>query len=114
MDMQIVDRTWEELQCEVRPLNRMVMVRTLPLEQKVGSLWLPPKLTTFHGELPHQKQVKAVVLSAGPNTTVTSGEVIAFTRLYFAWWKKLEDGCMVGWIDEQQITGYIDRDARLN
>jgi hypothetical protein len=89
----------------------MVFARTLPLEQKIGSIYLPPKLTSFHGELPHQRTIRAIVLSAGSKSKLLPGDKIAFTRLYFAWWKKLEDGCMVGWIDESQILGYVDSDA---
>jgi hypothetical protein len=86
----------------------MVFVRTLPLEEKVGSLYLPTKMTKFHGELPHMKTIRAVVLSVGPKGTVKPGEQVCFTRMQFAWWKKLEDGCMIGWIDEAQLSGYFE------
>lgn len=105
--MDVVERTWAEVGCRVRPLRNMVFLRTLPLEQKVGSLFLPPKMTQFHGELPHMKTVKAVVVAAGPKAKVQTGEQVCFTRLQFAWWKKLDDGCMLGWINENEITGYV-------
>lgn len=106
--MDVVEKTWEEVGTRVRPLRRMVFVRTLPLEEKIGSIWLPAKLTKFHGELPHMKTINAIVLSAGPKCTVKTGETVCFTRSFFAWWKKLEDGCMIGWIDESQLSGYYD------
>lgn len=106
--LEIVDRTWAEVGCRVRPLKRMVFVRTLPMATKVGLIYLPPKMTSFHGELPHQITIRSMVLSSGPKCTVKPGDMVCFTRLHFAWWKKLEDGCMVGWIDESQLTGYFD------
>jgi hypothetical protein len=108
MDTGIVEQTWAEVGCKVRPLRRMVFVRTLPLAEKIGSIYLPMKMTKFHGELPHQKTIRAVVLSTGSKCAVKPGEHVCFTRLHFAWWKKLEDGCMVGWIDENQLTGYFE------
>ena len=104
----LVEATWDEIGCRIRPLRKMVFVRTLPLEEKVGSLYLPVKMTKFHGELPHMKTIRGVVLAVGPKATVKSGEQVCFTRLQFAWWKKLNNGCMVGWIDENQLTGYTD------
>lgn len=109
-NLDVVGQTWTEVGYKVRPLRNTVFVRTLPLEEKVGSLYLPAKLTKFYGELPHQKTIRAVVLAVGPKAKVKPGEKVCFTRLYFAWWKKLEDGCMVGWIDENQLTGYIEED----
>lgn len=106
--MDVVEKTWAEVGCRVRPLRRMVFLRTLPLEEKIGMIHLPTKLTKFHGELPHMKTIRAIVVAAGPKTIVKPGEQVCFTRLQFAWWKKLEDGCMFGWIDENDITGYCE------
>jgi len=107
----VVERTWAEVGCRVRPLRRMVFLRTLPLEQKIGSILLPPKLTSFHGELPHMKTIQAIVVAVGPKATVKPGDHVCFTRLQFAWWKKLEDKCMFGWIDENDITGHVLSDT---
>lgn len=103
-----VEKTWTEVGWKIRPLSRKVFLKTLPLETKIGSILLPPKLTSFHGELPHMKTIFAVVMAAGPEATVKPGEQVCFTRLKFAWLRKLEDGCMFGWIDENDITGYVD------
>lgn len=103
----LVEQTWAEVGCRVRPLKRWVFVRTLPVATHIGSIALPPKLASFHGELPHMKTIHALVLSVGPKATVKKGDVVCFTRLQFAWWKKLDDRCMVGWIDENDLTGYF-------
>lgn len=107
-NMDVVAKTWTEVGFKIRPLSRMVFVKTLPLDTKIGSILLPPKLTSFHGELPHMKMIYAIVMAAGRDATVKSGEQICFLRLKFAWLIKLEDGCMFGWIDENDITGYVD------
>lgn len=107
-NMDVVEKTWAEVGCKIRPLRNTVFLRTLPLETKIGSILLPPKLTQFHGELPHQKTIRAIVVAVGPKTQVKTGDQVCFTRMQFAWWKKLDDGCMLGWIDENQITGYFE------
>lgn len=112
--MDVVERTWTEVGYRVRPLHRNVFVRTDPPEQKVGSLWLPPKLQSFHGDLPHMRIISATVLIAGPKTEVKPGERICFQRLHFAWLKKLEDGGMFGWIDQVQVLGYPAEDAHIS
>lgn len=106
--LDVVEKTWAEVGFKVKPLSRKVFLKTLPLEKQIGSILLPPKLTTFHGELPHLKTIYAIVMSAGPDASVKPGEQVCFTRLKFAWLRKLEDGCMFGWIDENDITGYVD------
>lgn len=108
--LDVVEATWAEVECRIRPLRRMVFLRTLPLETMIGSIHLPAKMVSFHGELPHMKTIYAIVCSAGPDTTVKIGDKVCFTRLQFAWYKKLEDKCMLGWIDENDITGTILED----
>ena len=108
-----IDRTWQDYGRKIRPLRKLLVVRTLPTEQRVGSLWLPPTAASLYGPLAHQRQVKAIVLAAGPQATVKPGEVIAFTRLYFGYWHKYENDCYLGWIDENQVSGYVDEDVHL-
>ena len=110
---EFIDRTWQEVGHKIRPLRRLLVVRTLPTEQKLGLLWLPPSAVSVYGGLAHQRTLKAVVLSVGPKATVKPGEVIAFTRLYFGWWQKFENDCYLGWIDETQVSGYVDEDVHL-
>ena len=103
----LIDDTWKELGYKIRPLKRKIVVRTLPQDfQRIGSLWKPAKYASFHGELPHQVTTEAYVLYCGPSTTVKPGEKVCFTRLYFAWHKKMADGTYVGWVDESQLSGY--------
>lgn len=112
MKKDVVERTWDEVGYRVRAMHRNVFVRTDPPEQKVGLLWLPPKLQGFHGDLPHLRVVKATVLAAGPKTELKPGDRICFQRLHFAWLKKLGGEVMFGWIDQVQVLGYaLDGDA---
>lgn len=108
--LDVVEATWAEVECRIRPLRRMVFLRTLPLETMIGSIHLPAKMVSFHGELPHMKTIYAIVCSVGPDATAKVGDKVCFTRLQFAWYKKLEDKCMLGWIDENDITGTIEED----
>ena len=110
---EVIDRTWQEVGHKIRPLRKILVVRTLPTEQRLGAIWLPPSAANLYGGLAHQRTVKAIVMAAGPKATVKPGEVIAFTRLYFGWWNQLENGCYFGWVDENQISGYVDLDAHI-
>ena len=106
--IKLAETTWAQVGLTVQPLGRMVFVRTLPVEDKVGSLYLPPKEAGYMGGMAHQKTLKGIILAAGPKSQVQVGERVCFTRLYFAWWKKLGGGALVGWIDAAQLTGYCE------
>jgi len=110
--MDIVERTWKELGFRVQATGWTAWVRTMPHPRKVGSIWLPPKAANFYGELPHLRTVYATVLSAGPRGVASElkpGMIVAFKRLEFAWWVKLEPSCRDedGEYDEE-FVGYID------
>lgn len=109
--MDVVERTWKELGYRVKATGYRVWVRTLPHPRKVGAIWLPPKAASFHGELPHLRTVFAVVLSAGPKGVaqeLNPGDVVAFKRLEFAWWAKLEPAQRDEYGSDEEFVGYID------
>lgn len=109
--MGIVERTWKELGYEIEATGWKVWVRTMPHPRKVGSIWLPPKAASFHGELPHLRTVFAIVLSAGPRggaRELRPGDIVAFKRLEFAWWKKLEPTSTDEYGSDEEFVGYID------
>lgn len=111
--MDIIKQTFDEMGIPgFRPLRALILVRANPVPTKTsGGIYLPTKLTSFFGELPHMQPITATVLAAGPKATVKPGEVIAFLRLHFSWWMKLEDGSYVGWLlDEANIIGWADLD----
>lgn len=109
--MGMVERTWEELGYRIRATGWKVWVRTLPHGRKYGSIWLPPKAASFHGELPHLRTVYAMVLSAGPKgqaQELKPGDIIAFKRLEFAWFQKLTPTNVDEYGADEEILGYID------
>lgn len=109
-----IERTWQEVGQRARPLRRMVFVRTELLPEKVGSLWLPPDQRSNYAKLGHQVLMRALVLSTGPQCRVLrAGDRVAFMRLFFAWWHKLSDGSLVGWIDEENIAAYALTEEEL-
>lgn len=112
MDMDIIKKTFDEMGIPgFRPLRSVVLVRANPVPKKTGEIFLPEKLASFFGELPHMQPITATVLAAGPKATVKPGEMIAFMRLHFSWWMKLEDGSYVGWLqDETHVIGWADLD----
>jgi hypothetical protein len=108
---KLIAETWDVLGVKgVRPLGRTLFVRTEAPPQKTesGLLWLPPKVASFYGGLPHQRLVIATVLSAGPKAFVQAGDRVCFMRLHFARWHGLGEDQYVGWIDESQIFGYYE------
>jgi hypothetical protein len=116
----IVKATWENIGCSIRALKHMVWVRTLPPPRKIGLIWMPAKQASFYGELAHLVTVQAVVLSAGttgPAKQMKAGDVVAFKRLHFArYWRvesleedeygRSED--YVGRIDSNDILGFVE------
>jgi len=109
--MDVIERTWKELGYSIEATGYRVWVRTLPHPRKIGSLWLPPKAASFHGELPHLRTVYAVVLSAGPRgpaAELRPGDIVGFKRLEFAWWKKLEPTQTDEYGGDEEFVGYID------
>jgi hypothetical protein len=105
-----VEQSWQECDVKkVRPLRSMVFLRTHPPETMTesGLLHRPPSALNWLSGPAHLKIIHATVLDVGPKTrNVRKGDVVCFTRMYFSWWKKMEDRTMVGWIDESQLIGY--------
>ena len=102
--------TWKEIGCSYKPLRRGLVVRTENGEVKTASglLWLPPtQADVFHG-MGHLKQVVATVLSSGKLAKVEPGERVIFNRSHFKWYHKLPDGTQVGYIDENEVHGYVE------
>jgi hypothetical protein len=84
------------------------------MPKKTGLIYLPEKLTTFYGELPHMQPIVATVLAAGPEATVKPGELVAFLRLYFARWMTLDDRTVVGWLlSEENLLGMADLEGDI-
>jgi len=109
--MDVVEQTWKELGYKVRATGYRAWVRTLPRPRKIGSIWLPPKMASFHGELPHLRTVYAIILSAGPKGVARElkpGDIVAFKRLEFAWWAKLEPTQTDEYGGDEEYVGYID------
>lgn len=106
-----IQKTFEELGIKgFRPWRDLLIIRTNPMPKKTGSIYLPEKLTTFYGELPHLQPITGMVIAAGPKATVPVGDHVAFMRLHFARWQTLEDGTVVGWIQEAHVEGHVDLD----
>jgi len=105
----LIEKTWAEIGYKIHPLRNLVMVRTDPIPDKIGSIYLPPKLQTFYGELPHLQLITATILSAGKDVKgVKVGDRVAFTRLHFARFQNMQDGTKVGWMPEDQLAGLAD------
>jgi hypothetical protein len=101
-----VERAWVELGYKVRPLFAKVFVVTDAPLQKIGLLWLPPKVASFYGGLGHQRLVTATVLSCGPGAKyVKPADRVCFARLQFGHIAKLPGERYVGWIEQEQIAG---------
>jgi hypothetical protein len=103
----LIESTWEELGYKVKPLYAKVFVRTDLPPEKIGLIYLPPKLADFHGGYGHQRLVTATVLAAGPLAKmVKPGDRVCFARLYFGYLEKLKDKTFFGWIEQEQLAGH--------
>lgn len=104
---ELIEQTWKELGQRLSPVRDLVMVRTEPHEKKIGSLYLPPKLQHFYGELPHLQMVTATALSVGPQCrSIKVGDRIVFSRLFFGRLFTMKDGTLVGYLREDQVSGH--------
>jgi hypothetical protein len=101
--LAFVDASWADVGFHVRPLRNILFVRTEPPPEKIGSIYLPPKLQGFFGPLPKGTVVTAVVMSAGPKCEFEVGDVVGFIRTPFARFHDCKDGSKVGWIPEDQL-----------
>lgn len=110
MELRDRDGIFSELGIkDIRPLRRTVILRMLPPEQKShGGVWLPPVQVDPYGGPAHLRLLHGQVLAVGPECESKIGDVVIFRRLEFAWWKMLDDGTRVGWIDESQVLGYFE------
>jgi hypothetical protein len=111
---ELIEKTWEEVGWRVRPLRRQVFCRTetRPWKHK-GLVWLPPNQTMIFSKDTSKLDVEifARVLSVGPKVrSIKVGDLIWFSRLYFAWWKRLYDLNYVGYLDEMNVFGLSEED----
>lgn len=97
--------TWAELGFKLRPLRKLVFVRTELRPEREGLIWLLPSERTNYAGLGHTVFMRAVVVGTGPDCKILKvGDRVAFTRLFFAWLFKLQDGTLVGYIDADNIA----------
>ncbi len=105
----MIEETWAELGKKIECFENRVLVRTTPISEKIGLIYLPTKLSSFYGRLQGQYQMcYAVVLQAGSDATVKPGETVVFTRLAFANLYKMKDNTLVGFVDEDHIELAIE------
>lgn len=113
--MDIVQETWKELNQEINCFGSRVLIRTEPIPEKIGSIYLPTKHTSFYGKIQGQYQwCTATVLAAGEESIVKSGEKIMFTRLAFANIYKMKDNTFVGWVEDANIECVIEEGTMEN
>jgi hypothetical protein len=114
MDAGLVEKTWEAVGYKVRPMFAKVFVLTDAPPEKIGMLYLPPKLSDFHGGFGHQRLVTATVLACGPLArSVKPGDRVVFRRLDFGFIVKLEKGVYVGFIEQEQLAGYPEGEGDI-
>lgn len=112
VNQETVEKTWSELGYSVRPMHAKVFVRTDPPPEKIGLIFVPPKMSDFFGGLGHQRLVTATVLSVGPMAKmVKPGDRVVFRRLEFGHIAKLDRGVYVGWIEQEQLVGHPESDS---
>lgn len=89
----------------LRARGRWCFLKTMPVQSltRSGLIWLPPKVAQFHNAGISRQTAGGVVLEAGPDAKLTPGDFVLYPRMMFAWYKKLPDGTLFGWIDRQQI-----------
>ncbi len=110
----LIEKTWQEIGFRVRPLRRLVYIRTEQRPYKShGGIWFPPSSADFFArdKAKIDVEIYARVLAVGPQVRfVKPGDRIFISRLYFAWLRKLEDGNFMGYVDEDNVFGFAAED----
>lgn len=110
-----VDATWNECEFKAHPLRNLVFLRTDLRPEKIGSIYIPPAQRANYAGLAHTVLMTGTVLSVGPKVRdLKRGDRIAFPRLHLGWWKRMEDGTLVGWVDADTVCGYVTDDTAEN
>lgn len=116
----LVKEAWRKLGFKMKPLRNVVVVRTEPINKKVGKdqiLWAPPKLQRFYGELANLQLVTATVLAVGSKCKeLKPGDHIGFARLFFArlWDINANEQDLVGYVLEENVMGWIDLKKKMS
>jgi len=111
--MKFIEEAWKLLGWKIRPMRRLVIVRTLPIPTKSesGLLHLPSSLTGFYDGLANKKIIEAYVLRTGPGVTqVREGDKVLFMRISFARFERLagDEESYLGYLDETEILGKLE------
>lgn len=104
--MELIDKTWEELGRKLECVGSRVLVRTEAMPEKIGSIYLPPKQSTYYGQLKgNDVTTTGTILNVGPECTenLQLGDKILFKRLVFAYYEKMKDNTFVGWVNEKDV-----------
>ena len=110
----LIAQTWQELNKKLEIKTSKILVRTEKLKDKIGSIFLPPKQSSFYGRIQGQYVwCTATVIAVGPEATVLPGESIMFTRLAFANMYKMQDNSYVGLVDEENVDLVFDEASRV-
>lgn len=112
--MDLITETWNELNKVLECKNTKILVRTDPVQDKIGSIYLPARKASFYGRIQGQYQwCRATVLAKGPESTVEPGEHVLFTRLAFANLYKMKDNSYVGLVDEEHVDLVLGADVQI-
>lgn len=106
-EVEWLEETYARLGGKPKRVHReMVWLRTDPIsERSPGGIVLLPKYTLLSDGLPSQRLVVGTVLAVGEDVPdVREGGKVAFSRLYWMWLRKLEDGTQIGSVRASNIA----------
>lgn len=103
----LVEATWDELGSRIRPLPPRVYVRTWEIPEKIGHIIIPPRFRSFYRGLPHSKFVRATVIAAPPGCPLQPGDFCGFPQTFFARYKNMVDGTLLGYLDWRFVHGRL-------
>lgn len=106
---EIVTGTWREVGYRARPLRDTVFVRTELRPEKDGSIYIPPAYRGSYSGFANTVLLRAFVVAVGPQCKVVKvGDHVCFTRLFFARYCEMQDGTLLGYLREDQLSGFIE------
>jgi hypothetical protein len=88
-----------------------LIIRTDPMVGSTrGGIILTARESSFYNGPPHQKVIKATVITTNERSEFKPGDRVCFQRLYFKRIVELRDKTFVGSINETQLIGLIEEE----
>jgi hypothetical protein len=107
---ELLEDTWHQIGHKVIPHGPRVYVRTWRIPERIGHIYIPPKLLSIYKGLPHSKLVRATVVAVPPTGRTYGlqvGDFIVFPQTFFARYRYMTDDTLLGYLHPMFVHGKV-------